>query len=214
MPAGFKVEVYQSGILDARGLRRGDKGTVFVSSLFVAGKIYAITGEAGKRKTKTIASGLELPNGIEFNKGRSTSRTPKQITRYDRIEDNLDKPPEPVKVFDQLPGDVPHGWKFIKFGPDGKLYVPTGAPCNICESDPDKYMQIFRINADGSRARRSWRAACATRWASTSTRAPRSCGSPTTSATGWPRTSRSTSSIASPTPARTTSAIPTAIRAR
>jgi glucose/arabinose dehydrogenase len=149
-PAGFKVEVYQSGILDARGLRRGDKGTVFVSSLFVAGKVYAITGEAGKRTTKTIATGLELPNGIEFRDGSLYVATPKQITRYDKIEDNLDKPPEPVKVFDQLPGDVPHGWKFIKFGPDGKLYVPTGAPCNICESDPDKYMHIFRINADGS----------------------------------------------------------------
>jgi glucose/arabinose dehydrogenase len=149
-PAGFKVEVYQSGILDARGLRRGDKGTVFVSSLFVAGKVYAVTGEKGKRTTKVIAEKLELPNGIEFKDGSLYVATPKQITRYDRIEDNLDKPPEPVKVFDGLPGDVPHGWKFIKFGPDGKLYVPTGAPCNICESDPEKYMQIFRINADGS----------------------------------------------------------------
>ena len=150
VPQGFKVEVYQSGVLDARGLRRGDKGTVFVSSLFVAGKVYAITGEKGKRATKVIASGLELPNGIEFSKGSLYVATPKQITRYDNIEDNLDKPPEPVKVFDALPGDIPHGWKFIKFGPDGKLYVPVGAPCNICESDPEKYMQIFRINADGS----------------------------------------------------------------
>ena len=149
-PPGFKVEVYQSGILDARGLRRGDKGTVFVSSLFVAGKIYAVTGEKGKRVTKTIASGLELPNGIEFNKGALYVATPKQITRYDGIEDNLDKPPAPVTVYDKLPGDVPHGWKFIKFGPDGKLYVPVGAPCNICEPDPAKYAQIFRINADGS----------------------------------------------------------------
>ena len=149
-PPGFKVEVYQSGILDARGLRRGDKGTVFVSSLFVAGKIYAITGEPGKRVTKTILSGLELPNGIEFNKGSLYVATPKQITRYDNIEDNLDKPPAPVTIYDKLPGDVPHGWKFIKFGPDGKLYVPVGAPCNICEPDPAKYAQIFRINADGS----------------------------------------------------------------
>ena len=149
-PAGFKVEVYQSGILDARGLRRGDKGTIFVSSLFVGSKIYAVTGEKGKRVTKTIASGIELPNGIEFKGGSLYVATPKQITRYDKIEDNLDKPPEPVKVFDQLPGDIPHGWKFIKFGPDGKLYVPVGAPCNICEPDPEKYAQIFRINADGS----------------------------------------------------------------
>ena len=149
-PPGFKVEVYQSGVLDARGLRRGDKGTVFVSSLFVAGKIYAVTGEPGKRVTKTVLSGLELPNGIEFHKGSLYVATPKQITRYDNIEDNLDKPPAPVTVYDKLPGDVPHGWKFIKFGPDGKLYVPVGAPCNICEPDPAKYAQIFRINADGS----------------------------------------------------------------
>ena len=149
-PPGFKVEVYQSGVLDARGLRRGDKGTVFVSSLFVAGKIYAVTGEPGKRVTKTILSGLELPNGIEFHKGSLYVATPKQIARYDNIEDNLDKPPAPVTVYDKLPGDVPHGWKFIKFGPDGKLYVPVGAPCNICEPDPAKYAQIFRINADGS----------------------------------------------------------------
>ena len=53
-------------------------------------------------------------------------------------------------VYDKLPGDVPHGWKFIKFGPDGKLYVPVGAPCNICEPDPEKYAQILRINLDGS----------------------------------------------------------------
>jgi glucose/arabinose dehydrogenase len=149
-PSGFKVEVYQSGILDARGLRHGDKGTVFVSSLFVAGKIYAITGDKGKRTTKVIAEKLELPNGIEFNKGSLYVATPKQITRYDKIEDNLDKPPAPVVVYDKLPGDIPHGWKFIKFGPDGKLYVPVGANCNICEPDPAKYAQIFRINADGT----------------------------------------------------------------
>ena len=149
-PAGFKVEVYQSGVLDARGLRRGDKGTIFVSSLFVAGKIYAITGEKGKREVKTILSELELPNGIEFSKGSLYVATPKQITRYDNIEDNLDKPPQPVMVYDKLPGDVPHGWKFIRFGPDDKLYVPVGAPCNICDPDPEKYAQIFRINADGS----------------------------------------------------------------
>jgi glucose/arabinose dehydrogenase len=149
VPAGFKVETYASGILDARGLRHGDKGTVFVSSLFVAGKIYAITGGKGKHEVKTILSGLQLPNGIEFRNGSLYVATPKEITRYDKIEDNLDKPPQPVMVYDKLPGDVPHGWKFIKFGPDGKLYVPVGAPCNICMPDED-HAQIFRINADGS----------------------------------------------------------------
>jgi glucose/arabinose dehydrogenase len=149
-PAGFKVEVYQPGILDARAVRRGDKGTIFVSSLFVAGKIYAVTEKGGKREVKTILSKLELPSGIEFRNGSLYVATPKKIMRYDKIEDNLDKPPEPVVVYDKLPGDIPHGWKFLRFGPDGKLYVPVGAPCNICEPDLEKYAQIFRINADGS----------------------------------------------------------------
>jgi glucose/arabinose dehydrogenase len=150
VPTGFKVEVYQPGILDARAIRRGDKGTIFVSSLFVAGKIYAIVEKGGKREVKTVLSGLELPSGIEFRNGSLYVATPKKVMRYDKIEDNLDNPPQPVDVFTDLPGEIPHGWKFLRFGPDAKLYVPVGAPCNICEPDPAKFAQIFRINADGS----------------------------------------------------------------
>src|SRR5215471_4489166 len=98
VPEGFKVEVYAAEILDARGLREGDKGTVFVSSLFVAGKLYAIVNTGGKREVKTLAEKLFLPNGIEFYKGSLYLATPKDITRYDRIEDNLDKLPDPVMV--------------------------------------------------------------------------------------------------------------------
>jgi len=150
VPPGFKVEVYAGEILDARGLRQGDKGTVFVSSLFVGSKIYAIVDKGGKREVKTIADKLMLPNGIEFSKGSLFVATPKTITRYDDIENRLDNPPAPVLVYDKLPGDVPHGWKFIKMGPDGMLYVPVGAPCNICEVT-DEYAQIRRIDlATGS----------------------------------------------------------------
>jgi glucose/arabinose dehydrogenase len=149
VPAGFKVEVWASNVLDARGLRQGDKGTVFVSSLFVAGKIYAITDKGGTREVKTILEKLMLPNGIEFHRGALYVATPKTITRYDGIEDKLESPPAPVVVYDQLPGDIPHGWKFIKIGPDGKLYVPVGAPCNICEPS-DQYAQIRRVNLDGT----------------------------------------------------------------
>ena len=150
VPEGFKVEVWASGILDARGMREGDRGTVFVSSLFVAGKLYAVTSKGGKRQVRTLAEKLFLPNGIEFHKGALYVATPKDIVRYDNIEANLDKLPEPKTVYSDLPGEVPHGWKFIRIGPDGKLYVPVGAPCNICEPDPDKYALIFRIKLDGS----------------------------------------------------------------
>jgi len=149
VPPGFKVEVYAANVLDARGLREGDKGTVFVSSLFVAGKVYAITGSAGKREVKVIAQDMMLPNGIEFYKGSLYVATPKEVVRFDNIESNLDKPPAPVKIYDKLPGDVPHGWKFIKIGPDGKLYVPVGAPCNICQPD-ENHARILRMNLDGT----------------------------------------------------------------
>jgi glucose/arabinose dehydrogenase len=149
LPPGFKAEVWASDILDARGMRQGSKGTVFVSSLFVAGKVYAVVDKGGKREVKTIAEKLFLPNGIEFVKGSLYVATPKDITRYDNIEDKLDSPPAPVMVYDKLPGEVPHGWKFIKLGPDGKLYVPIGAPCNICEPG-EGFAKILRMNLDGS----------------------------------------------------------------
>lgn len=149
LPPGFKAEVFVSNILDARSMREGDKGTIFVSSLFAAGKLYAVVNNGGQREVKTLAEKLFLPSGIEYHKGNLYLATPKDIVRYDNIEAHLDKLPEPVMVYDKLPGDVPHGWKFIKVGPDNKLYVPVGAPCNICESD-DRYTKIFRMNLDGS----------------------------------------------------------------
>jgi glucose/arabinose dehydrogenase len=149
LPPGFKAEVYASDVLDARSLRLGDKGTVFVSSLFVAGKVYAIVDQGGKRQVKTIAEKLNAPNGIAFHRGALYVATPKDIVRYDNIEASLDKPPAPVMVYDKLPGDVPHGWKYLRVGPDGKLYVPIGAPCNICDPG-DTHAKILRMNLDGS----------------------------------------------------------------
>ncbi|RIK93888.1 MAG: sorbosone dehydrogenase [Burkholderiales bacterium] len=149
LPPGFRAEVFAADVLDARGLREGDNGTVFVSSLFVAGKVYAITEHDGKRQVRTILDKQMLPNGIEYYKGALYVATPKEIVRYDNVEANLDKLPEPVKIYDKLPGDIPHGWKFIRIGPDGKLYVPVGAPCNICDP-PEQYARILRMNLDGS----------------------------------------------------------------
>ena len=149
LPPGFKAEVWAAEVFDARGLRQGDKGTVFVSSLFGAGKIYAIVDKGGKREVKTIADKLFLPNGIEFHNGALYVATPKDITRYDGIENKLDNPPKPAMVYDKLPGEVPHGWKYIRVGPDKKLYYSIGAPCNICEITGD-FAKIFRMNLDGS----------------------------------------------------------------
>jgi glucose/arabinose dehydrogenase len=106
LPPGFKVEVWASNVLDARGLRQGDQGTVFVSSLFVAGKVYAIVDKGGKREVKTSADKLNLPSGIEFYSGALYVATPKEVIRFDDIEANLDNPPKLVVIYDKLPGDI------------------------------------------------------------------------------------------------------------
>src|SRR5215470_10725838 len=132
VPAGFKVEVYADGIPEARSLALGDKGTVFVSNRLLT-DVYAIVDHGGKREVKKILKGLKAPNGIAFHKGTLYVAERHRITRYDGIEERLDNPPEPKVVIDNLdPTQQPgHFWKFLAFGPDGKLYFNIGAPGNI-----------------------------------------------------------------------------------
>src|SRR5205809_326239 len=123
VPDGFKVEVWAEGIPEARSLALGDKGTVFVSNR-LSKNVYAVVDRGGKREVKTVLKGLNAPNGIAFNKGTLYVAERNRITRYDGIEDTLDNPPEPKIVADGLdPTTQPgHFWKFLAFGPDGKLY--------------------------------------------------------------------------------------------
>jgi glucose/arabinose dehydrogenase len=131
----------------------GAAGTLFVGSAS-AGKVYALAlpppGAAGEVATHVIASGLREPAGVAFRDGALYVSAVSRILRFDDIERRLSDPPPPVVVSDRFPTDGHHGRKFIAFGPDGKLYVPVGAPCNICEPDPDRYANIMRMNRDGS----------------------------------------------------------------
>ena len=150
VPKGFKIEVYASGIPNARTLRVGDKGTVFVSNR-VLDKVYAIVEKDGKRETKVIASGMDRPNGLAFKDGTLYIAEGTKISKLEKIEDNLDNPPKPVVVYSDLPNHASHGWRYIGIGPDNKLYINVGAPCNICEP-PATNAQIRRMNLDGSGA--------------------------------------------------------------
>lgn len=152
LPAGFSIDVFAADVKDARSLALGDRGTVFVSTR-ARDTVYALvdTDQDGKSdRTYTIAKGLNSPNGIAFRNGALYVAEVSRILRYDAIEENLSNPPEPVVVSDAFPNDRHHGWKFIAFGPDNKLYVPVGAPCNICAPDPDRYAVIMRMDADGT----------------------------------------------------------------
>jgi glucose/arabinose dehydrogenase len=148
LPKGFKIEIYASGVANARSLREGDKGTIFVGSRLLD-KVTAIIEKDGKRSLKTVASGLYRPNGLAFKDGTLYIAELSKVSKIEKIEDHLDNPPKPVVIYDNLPKDEAHGWKFIAIGPDNKLYVPVGQPCNNC-LPPDTHAQIRRINLDGS----------------------------------------------------------------
>jgi glucose/arabinose dehydrogenase len=151
VPDGFAVEVYAGDVPGARSLCLGDEGTVFVGTRG-QGRVYALTdldGEPGAEDVRVIAYGLTLPNGVAFRDGALYVAEVSRVLRFDDIEERLDDPPEPVVVNDDFPQDRRHGWKFIAFGPDGMLYVPVGAPCNVCEPDDERYATIMRMQPDG-----------------------------------------------------------------
>ena len=146
-PKGFTIELYASGVDNARTLRLGDKGTVFVSSR-IKDKIHAIVDKGGTREVKVVASGLHRPNGIVLHKGTLYIAELSQISKIDNIEDKLDNPPKPTVIFSDLPKDEAHGWKYLTIGPDEKLYFQVGAPCNICIPS-DRHTKIYRVGLDG-----------------------------------------------------------------
>lgn len=148
LPPGFNIEVYAAGIANARSLIEGDKGTVFVGSRLLK-NVTAIINKDGKRSVKVIASDLYRPNGVAFKNGTLYIAELSKISKIDKIEDNLDNPPKPTMIYDNLPKDEAHGWKFIGIGPDNKLYVPVGQPGNNVLHD-DAHGQIRRMNLDGS----------------------------------------------------------------
>ena len=146
VPDGFKVEVYTSGIKNARSLRLGDKGTLFVIN-WQANKVWAVT-DNGKNK-KAIYEGLDWPNGIAFHNGTLYIAEHEKISKAANIENHLDNPPKLEMIYDKLGKERPHGWRFIAVGPDNRLYVANSAPCNIC-MPPETHAQIRSIKLDGS----------------------------------------------------------------
>lgn len=152
VPPGFVIEVYADDVPNARQLALGADGIVYAGSRG-EGKVYAVVDEDDDHKADsviTIAEDLRMPSGIAYRNGSLYVAAVSRILRYDNIDQNLENPPTPVVVTDDYPTEGHHGWKFIDFGPDGKLYVPVGAPCNICESEDDVFATITRINPDGT----------------------------------------------------------------
>lgn len=152
LPEGFKISIYASDVNDARSICLSPNGTLFVGNRN-KDKVYALQDTDGDFKVDkkfTIDSDLTMPNGVAFKDGDLYVAEVGRILRYDDIESRLDNPPKPTVIYDEYPTKRHHGWKYIAFGPDGKLYIPVGAPCNICESEDKVFATITRMNSDGS----------------------------------------------------------------
>ena len=145
LPSGFHIEVYASGIPDARSLRVGPRGTVFVSSP-ARGKVYAIDSQ---RAVKVIASGLDRPNGLAMRDGTLFIAEVTRISKIDNVEDALDNEPKPAMVYEDLPKADVNALRYLAVGPDGKLYVSIGMPCNNCLPQATE-AQIRRIDLEGN----------------------------------------------------------------
>ncbi len=153
LPAGFSIDVFASGVDVARSLAQSPSGTVFVGTGRRGGGIvHAVVDQNGDGKADRrhpIGSDLNWPNGVAFHDGDLYVAEISRVLRFEDIEARLDSPPEPVVITANLPDKTHHGWKFIRFGPDGRLYVPVGAPCNICD-EGDPFATILRLDDEGA----------------------------------------------------------------
>ena len=152
LPPGFKISIFAAGLDYPRSMTLGENGVVFVGST-KAGKVYALQDSNGNGKADKrflIAVNLNSPNGVAYRKDSLYVAEINRILRFDDIMNHLAGAPKPVVVFDQLPDKKAHGWKYLRFGPDGKLYTAVGAPCNVCNPEEPIYISLIRMNPDGS----------------------------------------------------------------
>jgi glucose/arabinose dehydrogenase len=153
LPAGFRIAVYAADVPNARQMALGPGGVVFVGSKS-EGKVYAVVDRDGDHKADQVhvlARGLNQPSGVAFRDGALYVAAVNRVLRWRDVARNLTQPPEPEVVSDAFPSDAHHGWKFIAFGPDGRLYVPVGAPCNVCPPPGPLHATIARLDVAGGR---------------------------------------------------------------
>ena len=151
LPPGFSISVFAPDVPNARGMDISPSGTVFVGSRS-EGKVYAIVDKEKDGRADNIyviAKDLHMPVGVAFRDGTLYVSEVERVIKFENIEQDLANPPPFKVVNDNFSDDTWHGWKFIRFGPDNKLYVPVGAPCNVCERDYNQFSNLMRMDADG-----------------------------------------------------------------
>lgn len=156
-PKGFEISVFADNVPGARQMTISDSGIIYVGTRKTGenGKVYAIIDSNNDFKADsvyTVASGLRMPNGVAYKNGDLFVSEVSNLLKFENIDEQFNTSPKPVVIADNYPSESSHGWKYIAFGPDDKLYVPVGAPCNICNHEDENplYASLTRINMDGS----------------------------------------------------------------
>ena len=150
VPAGFKVELWATGIPGSREIAEGDNGKYYVGTRGI-GRVYEVTDKGTERTSRVVIDKLNQPSGVAYKDGTLFVASVEKILRFDGIASKPDTAPVDVTAAFQLPAEhVHHNWKYLRFGPDGKLYMPVGAPCNICDVKASDFATIRRYNPDGS----------------------------------------------------------------
>ena len=147
VPEGFRISVFADGVYDARQITIGKNGTVFVGSRG-SGKVWALQDTNNDKKADKrfiVAENLTSPSGVAYHNGDLYIAAINHVYKLTDIENNLSPPPKPELVFSNLPSERHHGWKNIGFSPSGELYVPVGAPCNVCEKEDPRFASILKV---------------------------------------------------------------------
>jgi glucose/arabinose dehydrogenase len=150
LPKGFKAEIWATGLPGGRAMALSEDGKKVYLGTRAIGRVYEVTNAGDKRTVRVVVDKLNQPAGVAFNKGALYVFAIDKVLRFDGIAGKADAAPQDLTAKFELPKEQHHNWKYVAFGPDGKLYVPFGAPCNICEPPSKEYAQIRRYNADGS----------------------------------------------------------------
>ena len=150
LPKGFKAEVWATGMVGGRAMAFSDSGKKVYMGTRGIGRVYEVTDAGDKRTVRVVVDKLTQPSGVAFQGGSLYVMAIDKVLRYDGIEDKPGVAPVDLTAKFNLPKEQHHNWKYLAFGPDKKLYVPFGGPCNICEPPTKEYAQIRRYNPDGS----------------------------------------------------------------
>lgn len=151
LPQGFQITVFADAVPGARSLSRDENGTVYVGSTR-EGKVYALRdadGDGRAEDVRTVASGLNGPNGVAVLNGDLYVAEISRILRFRAISGHREGASKPDTVYAGYPTETHHGWKYLRAGPDGKLYVPVGAPCNICLEQNEIFATLTRLDPNG-----------------------------------------------------------------